>query len=98
VLRALSSQPTKVDDKPVANGEEVPVREGTVVQLAHVMTLRFHGAERTQSVRDAVTMQQEDRGTGFHRTSPTTPAPSRDVERERCRPTLPDPEQNTPAT
>ncbi|HWN71348.1 MAG TPA: CHAT domain-containing protein, partial [Haliangium sp.] len=89
VLRTLSTQTTEVDGKPVAAGEEVPVRAGTVVQLAHVMALRFHGPERVQSVRDAVTMQHEGRGSGFHRTGARTSAPGREVERERTRPTLP---------
>jgi hypothetical protein len=40
-LRAVSSQPTDVDGLPLAHGDEVPVRPGTVVQLANVMTLEF---------------------------------------------------------
>jgi class 3 adenylate cyclase len=83
VLRTLSSQTTEVEGKPVAHGEEVPVRAGTLVRLAHVMTLRFHGAERVQSVRDAVTMQHEGRGSGFHRTAGRGPAQPKDGERTR---------------
>lgn len=42
-LRAVSSQLTRVDGKLVANGEEVPVRPGSTVELASVMTLQFTG-------------------------------------------------------
>ncbi len=94
VLRALSSQLTEVDGKPVAIGEEVPVREDTVVRLARVMTLRFHGAERAQSVRDAVTVQHESRS-GLPRTAPRAPAPPREVEHEESVPTLMGQEQDT---
>jgi hypothetical protein len=38
-------------------GEEAPVRPGTTVRLAQVMTLRFLGSEQGQSARDAVTLQ-----------------------------------------
>ncbi|WP_428264813.1 CHAT domain-containing protein [Haliangium sp.] len=57
VLRAVSGQSTEVDGRLVAQGEEVPVNAGSVVRLAQVMTLRFRGAERRSSVRDAVTVQ-----------------------------------------
>jgi hypothetical protein len=57
VLRAVSSQSTEVDGKPVETGQEVPVMAGTVVRLAGVMTLRFQGAKRALSVRDAATLQ-----------------------------------------
>jgi hypothetical protein len=57
VLRPVSSQLTEVDGAPVEPGEEVPVRPGTVVRLAQIMTLRFLGAEQASSARDAVTLQ-----------------------------------------
>ncbi len=40
-LRALSSQPTHVDNQPVAHGEGVPIGPGSIVELAGVMTLEF---------------------------------------------------------
>jgi class 3 adenylate cyclase len=95
VLRALSSQLTEVDGKPVASGEEVPVREDSVVRLAHVMTLRFHGAERAQSVRDAVTVQHESRISGAHRAMTRGPAPPRESEHEESVPTLMGEKQDT---
>jgi predicted component of type VI protein secretion system len=96
VLRTLSSQTTEVDGKPVAHGEEVLVRAGTVVQLAHVMTLRFHGAERAPSGREAPTMQHDGRGSGFHRTAARDTAQPKDGERERTRPTQTTPAQDGP--
>jgi class 3 adenylate cyclase len=97
VLRALSNQITEVDGRLVASGEEVPVRPGTVVQLAKVLTLRFHGVEGPQSVRDAVTMPPDGRGMMFHRTASTAPPPPPDLNRERARPTLPDLEHEVTA-
>jgi hypothetical protein len=92
VLRALSSQATEVDGKPVASGEEVPVGAGTVVRLARVMTLRFHGVEGAQSVRDAVTMRHEGRNSGLHRTVSAPPPVPIEGEHERTRPTSPGPD------
>lgn len=63
VLRAVSSQVTEVDGTPVAQGQEVPVRAGTVVRVAGVLTLRFLGAKRALSVRDAATLEHVARAT-----------------------------------
>jgi class 3 adenylate cyclase len=63
VLRAVSSQVTEIDGAPVAQGEEVPVRAGTVVRVAGVMTLRFQGPKRSPSVRDAATLEHVVRAT-----------------------------------
>jgi class 3 adenylate cyclase len=41
VLRALSNQPTSVDGQPVDKGGDAPIRPGSVVVLAGVMTLVF---------------------------------------------------------
>jgi hypothetical protein len=41
VLRALSNQPTRVDGQPVDKGGDTPIRPGSVVVLAGVMTLVF---------------------------------------------------------
>jgi class 3 adenylate cyclase len=98
VLRPLSTQTTEVDGKPVAAGEEVLVRAGTVVQLAHVMTLRFHGAEREPSGRDAPTIQHDGRSSGFHRTAARSVASAREGERERTRTTQTSPKQEGPAS
>ena len=57
VLRSMSTQPTEVDGKLVELRDEAPVRPGTVVRLAQVMTLRFLGNEQAHSARDAVTLQ-----------------------------------------
>lgn len=57
VLRSMSSQPTEVDGKLVECHQEAPVRPGTIVRLAQVMTLRFLGNEPAHSARDAVTLQ-----------------------------------------
>jgi class 3 adenylate cyclase len=49
-LRSVSSQATLVDGQPLSHGQELPIRPGSVVQLAGVMTLEFlaerHGLER----------------------------------------------------
>jgi hypothetical protein len=60
----MSSQPTEVDGKLVECRCEAPVRPGTIVRLAQVMTLRFLGNEQAHSARDAVTLQHgaEPRG------------------------------------
>jgi CHAT domain len=57
MLRTVSAQLTEVDGKTVEPGEDVPVRPGTTVRLAQVMTLRFLGGDQAQSGRDAVTLQ-----------------------------------------
>jgi hypothetical protein len=57
MLRRVSSQLIEVDGKAVEPGEEVQVRPGTTVRLAHVMTLRFFGSDQSHSARDAVTIQ-----------------------------------------
>lgn len=57
VLRSVSSQSTEADGKRIELGEEAPVRPGTMVRLAHVMTLRFLGNEPAQFARDAATLQ-----------------------------------------
>ena len=41
VLRALSTQPTEVDDVALQRDEEAPIRPGSCVKLAGVMTLEF---------------------------------------------------------
>lgn len=41
VLKALSSQPTSVDGRLLQRDQEAPVRPGSCVQLAGVMTLLF---------------------------------------------------------
>ena len=41
VLRALSSQPTKVDNQPVPIGDGVPIGPDSTVELVGVMTLEF---------------------------------------------------------
>ena len=41
MLEALSSQPTSVDGRVLQRDQEAPVRPGTCVQLAGVMTLDF---------------------------------------------------------
>jgi class 3 adenylate cyclase len=41
VLKALSSQPTSVDGVPLQRDQEAPLRPGSCVQLAGVMTLDF---------------------------------------------------------
>jgi hypothetical protein len=66
VLRAVSSQTTEVDGAPVGHGAEVPVRIGTVVRVAGVMTLRLQGPKRALSVRDAATLQHAARATRGH--------------------------------
>jgi class 3 adenylate cyclase len=40
-LRLLSDQPTEVDDVLLHRGDEVPIRRGTVVRIARVLTLTF---------------------------------------------------------
>jgi class 3 adenylate cyclase len=40
-LRAVSDQPTEVDDVAVARGVEVAIRPGSVVKVARVLTLHF---------------------------------------------------------
>lgn len=60
MLRRVSSQLTEVDGRVIEPGEEAPVRPGTTVRLAQVMTLRFLGSEQGHSVRDAVTLQHAD--------------------------------------
>jgi len=45
ILRAVSDSITEVDGKPVPKGEEAPVRPGSVVKLARVMTLNFTAPE-----------------------------------------------------
>jgi hypothetical protein len=40
-LRALSSQPTRVDEQPVPMGDGVPIGPSSIVELAGVMTLEF---------------------------------------------------------
>jgi hypothetical protein len=64
VLRSMSSQPTEVDGKLIECRHEAPVRPGTIVRLAQVMTLRFLGTDQAHSARDAVTLQHgaEPRG------------------------------------
>jgi hypothetical protein len=57
VLRTVSTQRTEIDGRAIEAGEEAPVRPGTTVRLAQVMTLRFLGSEQGPSVRDAVTLQ-----------------------------------------
>jgi hypothetical protein len=57
VLRKMSNQLIEVDGRPVEAGAEAPVRPGTTVRLAQVMTLRFLGSEQAHSARDAVTLQ-----------------------------------------
>lgn len=57
MLRRVSTQPTEVDGRQIGPGEEVPVRPGTVVRLAQVMTLWFLGGEQVHSGRDAVTLE-----------------------------------------
>jgi hypothetical protein len=58
LLRRVSSQLIEIDGKVIEPGEEAPVRPGTTVRLAQVMTLRFLGNEQGHSVRDAVTLQR----------------------------------------
>jgi hypothetical protein len=87
VLRSLSNQLTEVGGNPVGCNEEVPVHEDSVVRIANVLTLHFHGAERPQSVRDAITMQHESRTSGLHRAVPSAPATPREVEHEESVPT-----------
>ncbi|MGI5862450.1 MAG: adenylate/guanylate cyclase domain-containing protein [Myxococcales bacterium] len=41
VLRALTSQVTEVDGKSVGKGEEMPIKVGSVVNVARAMSLRF---------------------------------------------------------
>ena len=41
ILRSVSTQPTEVDGKAVAKGEETAISAGTVVRLSDVLTLRF---------------------------------------------------------
>jgi len=41
LLRSVSNQPTEVDGKAVAKGEETAISGGTVVRLSDVLTLRF---------------------------------------------------------
>jgi class 3 adenylate cyclase len=55
VLKPLTDQLTEVDAKPVAKGVEVPIRVGSMVKLAKVLTLKFEstssnegGSQRTQ--------------------------------------------------
>jgi hypothetical protein len=57
LLRRVSSQLTEVDGRVIEPGEEAPVRPGTTVRLAQVMTLRLLGNEQGHSARDAVTLQ-----------------------------------------
>lgn len=40
-LRAVSDQPTEVDDQPIPRGKEVFIRPGSVVKVARVLTLQF---------------------------------------------------------
>ena len=49
VLRAISEQPNWVDGVLVAKGHEAPVRPGTVVQVAKVLTLEFLADPRRDS-------------------------------------------------
>lgn len=41
LLRPVTDQLTEVDGQPVAKGQDVPVRAGTVVRVARVLSLRF---------------------------------------------------------
>jgi class 3 adenylate cyclase len=43
-LRQLTPQVTEVDDKLVAQGAEVPIKNGSIVRVARVLTLRFFSA------------------------------------------------------
>jgi hypothetical protein len=49
-LRALSDQVTEVDGQVVPKGFEVPVTPKSVVRVARIMTLRFIGPSRAESI------------------------------------------------
>ncbi len=49
VIRSLSESVTQIDGKHLAKGQTSPLRIGSVVRLAHVMTLQFLSALNPQS-------------------------------------------------
>jgi hypothetical protein len=49
-LRSLSEQITEVDGQVVPKGQEVPIGPRSVVRVARIMTLRFVGAARPESI------------------------------------------------
>lgn len=48
VLRSVTEQPTEVDGKLLSKGDEVDIRPGSVVNVAHVLTLEFLATETFQ--------------------------------------------------
>lgn len=56
VIRSLSESVTEVDGKQLAKGQESPLRVGSVVRLAHVMTLQFLSALSSQSPTEMTTV------------------------------------------
>jgi len=56
VVRSLSESVTEVDGKQLTKGQESPLRVGSVVRLAHVMTLQFLSALSPQSPTELTTV------------------------------------------
>jgi hypothetical protein len=56
VIRSLSESVTEVDGKQLAKGEESPLRVGSVVRLANVMTIQFLSALSPQSPAEMTTV------------------------------------------
>lgn len=56
VIRSLSESVTEVDGKQLAMGQESPLRVGSVVRLANVMTLQFLSALSPQSPAEMATV------------------------------------------
>jgi len=56
MIRSLSESVTEVDGKHLAKGQESPLRVGSVVRLANVMTLQFLSALSPQSPTESSTV------------------------------------------
>jgi Adenylate and Guanylate cyclase catalytic domain/FHA domain len=75
VLRAVSGQPISVDGQPVGKGDDMPIRPGSVVMLAGVMTLVFMSPH--------IDADLSDQRTGI---SLRQPGPAPDTERGQAGP------------
>lgn len=59
VIRVLSGQPTEVDGKLIAKGQEAPVQPGTNVSLANKVKLRIEGVAAAPSTRIEMTRYED---------------------------------------
>jgi predicted component of type VI protein secretion system len=53
ILRSVTDQTTEVDGRPLPKGAEIPIKPGSTVKLAKVMTLEFLGDSSLRPPEDA---------------------------------------------